>query len=221
MGVNYKDVHRKIKKKKYYQNNKSKPLLVFGEFTTKAEASNKAPTFTKGGSFVQPFESSLEERPTFSHKPINELLRMKENSGDKDRTKKDNSPPKINLEERKMIIKVGHKNFNIQLTEYLKILECITTSEKLYGKSMHDLKEKLEKLFKSKDSYLLERDDQETEIYEIEALSHEEITFLKKKFGNHIQSKSNLILPQWKVLKETLSLVGRIHFNCSSFVQQV
>jgi len=217
--VNYHDVQRKIKKKKYYQNSKSKPLMVFGEHTTKAADSN--PNFLKTGSFFQSFENAFEERPTFSHKPINELLRMKEHSGDKEKIKRQESPSKTNLEERTLIIKVGHKNFVGQLTEYLKILECITTSEKAYGKAMYSMSEKQNGIFASIEDNLLEKGDKETAIFEIENLSQDDLSFLSKKFGEHIQRKTALILPKWIELKEALSHVGKIHFNCSVFVSQV
>lgn len=225
VGVNYRDVQRKITKKKYYQNSKSKPLVTFSDYNPKDEIQSTFPpnSYAKSGSFVQSIDPNISEfRPTFSHKPINELLKMKERSEEKQRLRQQQqSPSKTNLEERATIIKVGHKSFNGQVSDYLKVLECLSVSEKVYGKNLYGMNGKQEGMFKALEENYLERDDKTTSICEIGSLNQEDLTFLKRKFGDHIQYKRMLILPDWKTLKESLSLIGKIHFNCSAFVSRV
>jgi len=224
VGVNYRDVQRKIAKKKYYQNSKSKPLMTFSDYNRKGDNQSTYPpvSYGKSGSFVQSIDHNISEfRPTFSHKPINELLKMKERSEEKQKLRRQQSPSKTDLEERATMIKVGHKNFTGQLEEYLKVLECLSVSEKVYGKAMYGMNGKQEGMFKALEDNYLERDDKRTSTCEIGTLSQEDLSFLKKKFGDHIQHKRMLILPDWKSLKESLSLIGKIHFNCSVFVSSV
>ena len=161
-------------------------------------------------------------RPAFSHQPINELLQMKERTGEKLRKRKeDTSPSKINLEEKAKIIKVGHKSFNGHVTEYVKILDCISSAEKGFGKDMYSLNSKTENIFSSPDYLMLDSDEKEENSCEISSLSGEDLLFLKKKFGDHVQQRKELLLPEWKILKDTLSVVGKIHLNCSAFVSKV
>jgi len=149
---------------------------------------------------------------------------MKERSEEKQRLRQQQqqqSPSKTNLEERATIIKVGHKNFNGQVSDYLKVLECLSVSEKVYGKNLYGMNGKQEGMFKALEDNYLERDDKTTSICEIGTLSQEDLSFLKAKFGDHIQYKRMLILPDWKTLKESLSLIGKIHFNSSAFFSRV
>jgi len=198
--------------------------MTFSDYNPKSDGQSTYPpvSYAKSGSFVQSIDPNISEfRPTFSHKPINELLKMKERSEEKQRLRRQISPSKTDLEERATMVKVGHKNFNGQLSEYLKVLECLSVSDKVYGKALYGMNGKQEGMFKALEDNYLEKDDKTTSICEIASLSQEDLGFLKKKFGNHIQHKKMLILPDWKSLKEALSLIGKIHYNCSAFVSSV
>lgn len=212
--MNYRDVERKIKKKNYYQNNKSKPLTAPEGQRLKGEATPFPGFRGKEPSFNQSI-TNLDERPTFSHRPMNELLKLKDKSPDKDLLSNDDGSSKRAFERRATIVKLGRKNYNGQLTEYLKIIEYISTSEHIYGKALYKFSTKVE------EDSLLEKEDKGVNTCDIDSLNGEDLAFMKKKFGEYIQYKQALVLPTWKVFKEALGLVGKIHFNCSSFVSQV
>ena len=152
---------------------------------------------------------------SFSHKHINELLKAKNEK----QTSPDKEVKKSPIEERVTIIRMGHKNFNTQLNEFINILNTITTAEKAYGKELHALNP-AQSIFGT-ESKILTADDNEFNKFPLQFLKESDIQFMEKRFGNFVVRKHIIILPEWKSLKQTINIVGSIHLNCARYISNV
>lgn len=222
----YEVVEQKMKKKKYYENNKSKTLfapnlIIEAQPKPKPEA-NPAEAQLPQDKTTPPAQVA-EQNMSFSHKQINELIKKKETDQNKDKVAepKPEIIPKKPVQEGKMsFTKTGRKAFMSQMNGILNILTRIGESERIYGRALVTFDGKYE-LFIQADSPALKLEDQQVDSYKLRLMSEKDMNFLKERFGEAIAEKKRLYLPEWKKLKQTVTFMGQVHLNCSKYVSKV
>lgn len=218
VGVNYNEVELKLKKKKYYENNRSKFSFEALRPKPKIEVSVDPQPSLKD-EVATPTEATIAQSPAFSHKQINELLKLKErelNRVDIPITEKDGK--KIGLEDKVAITKVGHKAYIEQINSFLNILACIGLSEKNYSKALSNFDSKH---IPADDALNVKGEEITLNLVKIKSLNEKDTSFLVTKFGKELTDKKYLYLPEWKTLKHTFHFLGQIHTNCYSVVNKV
>ena len=233
IGVNYNDVEKKIQKKKYYENNRSKALFKTDNLRPKiriegvnelsiAGASASASASAKD-EVATPGNVDIDQSPIFSHKQINELIKMKEQVG---QTKEvveansDNVAKKGNLEEKVEVHRMGRRTYLDQLNEFINVLTCIGVSAKVYGKALSKLDSK-QGVFGQEESVLLKQEEKSLNVYPLDQLNNKDKDFVKKMFGNEFIEKNAISLPEWLQIKQTVNEVGKVELNCARFVEMV
>jgi len=225
--IDMQAVETKITKKKYYENNKSKPLIGIEsiELVPKPEPKKEVANAQQDKTSPVAENVNAEPNPSFSHKEINELLKLKGKDQKKDKvenkveSKVEKETKKVGLEEKIVLSKLGRKSYIGQVNDLMHILNLIGESEKVYGKSIQTFEFKYG-LGISDESPLVKREEQPQDLYKIRSLSEKEINFLKGKFGE-MTNKKYLYLPEWKKLKQTINFIGQVHSNCSKYIIKV
>jgi len=229
--IDYYEVVRKLEKKKYFENNKSKfiHLLQNPENHTRSPSKHNSEISNQE---QLPLQNIISDESTqvpslqFSHKEINHLLQKK--LDDQQKEKSDTSPErnlnKSFVEEKIPPIKLGKKIFVNQLNELTDILSQIGSCERNYGKLLD--------AFEIKNNILLLNQDEgeegsqakaaenQFEILDFKNLHLTEIEFLNKKFKNKAAGKQYLCLSGWIKFKQTINFMGLTHINFSRFVHK-
>ena len=124
-------------------------------------------------------------------------------------------------EERLTMQKLYHKDFNDQLNSFTEVLKILITSERHYGKNLRELGVGSKGLFSKSDCDLFEDCYKENSVISPGAFTAEEQKIMEKKFGEKILKIQKIVLPEWKIIKNTFNTVGMNHFEYSNDLDKV
>ena len=116
--------------------------------------------------------------------------------------------------------KLHHKSFVAQINGFLEVLKTISNSDKHYGKGLKGLGVGSSSIF-SQEEGLFDYSLHENSQIASADLGVKERALFVKRFGEQLVKKEKIILPEWRVIRNTINAVGNISLECSNSIEKV